>query len=41
MSGFKGIHYDEIIPFSQKDELAPPSYPKVEIHPEYYLILPT
>jgi predicted transposase/invertase (TIGR01784 family) len=40
MSGFKGVHYDDLIPFSQKDELAPPPSPKSDIHPEYYLILP-
>jgi predicted transposase/invertase (TIGR01784 family) len=40
MAGFKGVHFDEIIPFAQKDELAPPKSKKKDIHPEYYLILP-
>ncbi|MCL2074508.1 MAG: Rpn family recombination-promoting nuclease/putative transposase [Marinilabiliaceae bacterium] len=34
---FKGIHYDEVIPFSQN--LDPRGAPK-HIHPEYFLILP-
>jgi predicted transposase/invertase (TIGR01784 family) len=40
MAGFKGVHFDEIIPFAQRDELAPPKSKKKDIHPEYYLILP-
>jgi predicted transposase/invertase (TIGR01784 family) len=37
LTEFKGIHFEEIIPFSQNLNLAPPAVP---IHPEYYLILP-
>ena len=37
VSAFSGIHFDEIIPFSQN--LNPP-LPANSIHPEYYLILP-
>jgi predicted transposase/invertase (TIGR01784 family) len=40
VAGFKGIHSDEIIPFSQTYGLTPPDNPKKDIHPEYYLILP-
>jgi predicted transposase/invertase (TIGR01784 family) len=40
VSGFKGIHSGEIIPFSQTRGLTPPENPKPSIHPEYYLILP-
>jgi predicted transposase/invertase (TIGR01784 family) len=40
MAGFEGVHFDEIIPFAQRDELAPPKSKKKDIHPEYYLILP-
>jgi predicted transposase/invertase (TIGR01784 family) len=40
VSGFKGLHSDEIIPFSQTRGLTPPENPKIDIHPEYYLILP-
>nr|AXS01284.1 transposase [uncultured bacterium] len=40
MAGFKGVHFNEIIPFAQRDELAPPKSKKKDIHPEYYLILP-
>ncbi|MCL2100470.1 MAG: Rpn family recombination-promoting nuclease/putative transposase, partial [Fibromonadales bacterium] len=39
MLNFKGMHYDEQIPFSRYDALTPPT-PKEPIHPEYYLILP-
>jgi len=35
---FKGIHYDEVIPFSQK--IDPTSGAPKDIHPEYFLILP-
>jgi len=39
MNNFHGVHYkDELIPFSQA--IAPKSKKKVDIHPEYYLILP-
>jgi predicted transposase/invertase (TIGR01784 family) len=40
VSGFKGVHSKEIIPFSQTYGLTPPDSPKKDIHPEYYLILP-
>jgi predicted transposase/invertase (TIGR01784 family) len=40
ISGFKGVRFGELIPFSQKDDLAPPEHPRIDIHPEYYLILP-
>ena len=39
MLNFKGVNYDEQIPFSLYDTLTPPT-PKEHIHPEYYLILP-
>ncbi|MDR2577460.1 MAG: PD-(D/E)XK nuclease family transposase [Chitinispirillales bacterium] len=39
MQDFKGVHYDERIPFAQYDALKPPT-PGEYIHPEYYLILP-
>ena len=35
---FKGIHYDEVIPFSQK--IDPSADAPIGIHPEYFLILP-
>jgi len=38
LSEFKGIHFDEAIPFSQ--HLDPLSAVSKEIHPEYFLILP-
>jgi len=39
MNNFHGVHYkDELIPFSQA--IAPKSKTMVDIHPEYYLILP-
>jgi predicted transposase/invertase (TIGR01784 family) len=37
LSEFRGIHFDESIPFSQN--LNPP-FPANDIHPEYFLILP-
>ena len=40
LSGFKGSHFDETIPFSQAYGLTPSQNSKVDIHPEYYLILP-
>jgi predicted transposase/invertase (TIGR01784 family) len=40
VSGFKGVHSNEVIPFSQTYGLTPPDNPKKDIHPEYYLILP-
>ncbi|MDR0331593.1 MAG: Rpn family recombination-promoting nuclease/putative transposase [Chitinispirillales bacterium] len=40
MAGFKGTHTGEIIPFAQTKGLTPPPSPAVDIHPEYYLILP-
>ncbi|MDR2579252.1 MAG: Rpn family recombination-promoting nuclease/putative transposase [Chitinispirillales bacterium] len=40
ISGFKGVHFGEVIPFAQKNELAPPESFPIDIHPEYYLILP-
>ena len=36
---FKGVNFDEVIPFSQKEDLKK-SGDKREIHPEYFLILP-
>ena len=39
MNSFQGVHYkDELIPFAQA--IAPKSKKKIDIHPEYYLILP-
>ncbi|MCL1946515.1 MAG: Rpn family recombination-promoting nuclease/putative transposase [Chitinivibrionia bacterium] len=38
LTEFAGVHFDESIPFSQN--LNPPLSPDVNIHPEYYLILP-
>ena len=38
LNEFKGIHYEEVIPFSQK--LNPKEDAPKEIHPEYFLILP-
>ena len=38
LTEFKGIHFDEVIPFSQK--LDPKSNAPKGIHPEYFLILP-
>ena len=38
LNEFRGIHYDEVIPFSQK--LDPNSDAPKDIHPEYFLILP-
>jgi hypothetical protein len=41
VAGFKGTHSGEIIPFSQTRGLTPPSENHlIDIHPEYYLILP-
>jgi predicted transposase/invertase (TIGR01784 family) len=40
VSGFKGVNFNEIIPFSQTHGLTPPENIKTDIHPEYYLILP-
>jgi predicted transposase/invertase (TIGR01784 family) len=40
VSGFKGVNFNEIIPFSQTYGLTPPENIKTDIHPEYYLILP-
>jgi len=40
MSGFKGVHCNESIPFAQNSYLEPSGAPKTDIHPEYYLILP-
>jgi predicted transposase/invertase (TIGR01784 family) len=40
LSGFKGVHCDESIPFAQNSYLEPSGAPKTDIHPEYYLILP-
>jgi predicted transposase/invertase (TIGR01784 family) len=40
MSGFKGVHSGENIPFAQNDYLEPKGAPKTDIHPEYYLLLP-
>jgi hypothetical protein len=40
MSGFKGVHCNESIPFAQNSYLEPKGAPKTDIHPEYYLILP-
>jgi predicted transposase/invertase (TIGR01784 family) len=40
-SGFKGVHFKETIPFSQTRGItSPKEFPKIDIHPEYYLILP-
>jgi len=39
LSGFEGVHFDDVIPFSQARGLAPGG-PVIDIHPEYYLILP-
>ena len=38
LTEFKGLHFDEVIPFSQN--LDPNSDVRKDIHPEYYLILP-
>ena len=38
LTEFKGIHFDEVIPFSQN--LEPTSNAPKDIHPEYFLILP-
>jgi predicted transposase/invertase (TIGR01784 family) len=38
--GFKGVHFDEIISFAQKENIVPPKSPKADIRSEYYLILP-
>jgi len=38
LTEFKGIHYNEVIPFSQN--LNPLSQVRRDIHPEYFLILP-
>ena len=39
--GFKGINFkDEMIPFSQTDGIEQDVEQAVDIHPEYYLILP-
>ena len=38
LAEFKGVHFDEVIPFSQN--LDPPSGVSKNIHPEYFLILP-
>jgi len=35
---FKGIHYDEVIPFTEK--LDPKSFAPKDIHAEYFLIIP-
>jgi predicted transposase/invertase (TIGR01784 family) len=40
ISGFKGVHSNENIPFAQNRYLEPSGAPKTDIHPEYYLILP-
>jgi predicted transposase/invertase (TIGR01784 family) len=41
VSGFKGVHFKETIPFSQTRGItSPKEFPKIDIHPEYYLILP-
>jgi len=37
LTEFKGVHYEEKIPFTQKLK---PEFPTSAIHPEYYLILP-
>ena len=37
LTEFKGVHYEEKIPFTQKLK---PEFPTNAIHPEYYLILP-
>ena len=39
LSEFKGLHFDEVIPFSQNLNPQGIGVPK-EIHPEYFLILP-
>ena len=38
LTEFKGLHFDEVIPFSQN--LDPNSDVRIDIHPEYFLILP-
>ena len=40
LSGFKGVHYNETVPFAQAYGLARPPRPKTDIHPEYFLLLP-
>jgi predicted transposase/invertase (TIGR01784 family) len=37
LTEFKGVHFEEKIPFSQKLN---PEFPESDIHPEYFLILP-
>ena len=37
LSKFTGIHFDEVIPFSQNLN---PHFPDSDMHPEYFLILP-
>ena len=39
LTGFEGLHYQEIIPFSQTYGLTPGGA-VLDIHPEYFLILP-
>jgi predicted transposase/invertase (TIGR01784 family) len=39
VTGFKGVHTGENIPFAQNDCLQP-NAPRTDIHPEYYLLLP-
>jgi len=39
--GFRGVNFkDEVLSFAQARDISSPAGPKVDIHPEYYLILP-